>query len=142
MTDRASAQIPEVPLNAEAVASAAQTHGVVRVTSGGLVVQGFAAFMEQLGEPMFTEGETPVPGFPNLNIVTNVGRTTKPKSVFHSDTTYVRQPPKFSGLFAVDVPASGGATLFTDQYAAFDALPASLRQLLLGATMLHAVTGL
>lgn len=142
MTDRASAQIPEVPLNADAVASAAQTHGVVRVTSDGLDVQGFAAFMEELGEPMFTEGETPVPGFANLNIVTNVGRTTKPKSVFHSDTTYVRRPPKFSGLFAVDVPTSGGATLFTDQYAAFDALPASLRQLLLGATMRHAVTGL
>lgn len=89
---------------------------------------------------MFTDGETPAPGFPNLNIVTNAGRTTKPKSVFHSDTTYVERPPSYSALIAMEVPEQGGATLFTDQYRALEKLDTSLRVLLYGAAVLHGPT--
>lgn len=135
-------RLPIAPFETQVVRAAAERHGVVKLDISGITVAEFAAFMSTLGPPMFTTGETPVPGHPMLNVVTNVGRKTKPKSVFHSDTTYVAQPPSFAGLYAVDVPQAGGATLFTDQYRAFDTLPATMKELLIGATVQHRVTGL
>lgn len=134
-------KIPKVELRTEEVRARVAEAGVVQVNAQGLTPHGFADFMETLGEPMFTAGETPVVGLPNLNVVTNVGRTTKPKSVFHSDTSYVAQPPSFTGLFAVDVPAKGGATIFVNQYDAYETLPNALKDPLLGATMLHSGAG-
>ena len=84
---------------------------------------GFVAFLEQFGELMFTKGETPVAGFPDLNVISNVGRKTPPRSVFHVDTSYVRQPPAYTALRAVTIPAQGGETLFTNQYRAYETLP-------------------
>ena len=90
---------------------------------------------------MFTEGETLVAGHPLLNVVTTINRKTKPKSVFHSDTSYIARPPSNSALIAIDVPKTGGATLFSDQYAALDSLDYDLRILLQGAEVLHTATG-
>ncbi len=84
---------------------------------------GFAAFLETFGELVFTTGETPVPGFPDLNIISNVGRTTPPRSTFHVDTSYVRVPPAYTALRAVTIPEVGGETLFSNQYAAYESLP-------------------
>lgn len=86
---------------------------------------------------MFTDGEVAVPDHPDLNVVTNIGRSRPPRSVFHCDTSYVARPPSFSALFAVEVPEQGGATLFMDQYAAFASLQADLRRDLIGAKLLH-----
>ena len=73
-----------------------------------------------------------MPGFPDLNVVSNVGRTTPPRSVFHVDTSYVRTPPAYTALRAVQIPQRGGETLFTNQYRAFDTLPADVRERLDG----------
>ncbi|BBZ44813.1 TauD/TfdA dioxygenase family protein [Mycobacterium parmense] len=102
----------------------------------------FAYFLRLFGDLVFTMGETPVPGHPKLNVVTNVGRDTPPKSAFHADTTYVRRPPCYTALRAVTVPSRGGDTLFTNQYAAYDALPEALRADLRRRTITHVVTGL
>ncbi|QWC86066.1 TauD/TfdA family dioxygenase [Nocardioidaceae bacterium] len=102
----------------------------------------FTAFLRLLGELVFTVGETPVPGHPDLNVVSNVGRTTPPRSRFHVDTSYVSVPPAYTALRAVQVPAEGGATLFSDQYAAAATLPAALREEVQGRTATHVVTGL
>lgn len=132
--------IETCPADPQAAARAAAAHGAVRL-DGGLDGPGaLTAFLAEIGELMFTEGETPVPRFPDLNIVTNAGRTTPPRSVFHSDTTYIARPPSYSALIAIDVPEQGGATLFTDQYAAWEALPLDLRGLLTGARLLHGPT--
>jgi taurine dioxygenase len=101
----------------------------------------FLAFLRSFGPLTFTQGETPVEGHPDLNVVSNVGRTTPPRSNFHVDTTYVREPPAYTALRAVRVPERGGETLFSDQYAAYEALPASLREELADATVTHVATG-
>lgn len=132
---------PKVEHRTKEVRARVAETGVVQVSAQGLTPHGFADFMETLGKPMFTAGETPVVALPNLNVVTNVGRTEKPKSVFHSDTSYVARPPSLSGLFAVDVPAKGGATMFVNQYDAYETLPDKLKKLLSGATMLHSGAG-
>ena len=58
----------------------------------------FLRFLRSFGPTMFTVGETPVPGHPELNVVSNVGRAEPPRSTFHTDTSYVRKPPAFTAL--------------------------------------------
>lgn len=102
----------------------------------------FVRFLKQLGPLTFTQGETPVAEQPLLNIVTNVGRKRSPRSVFHTDTSYISQPPAYTALKAVMLPESGGETLFCDQYRAYESLPHSVRQQLSKAEVLHVMTGL
>ncbi len=118
------------------------THGSLVFPDQHLDDHGFVAFLRLVGDLMFTTGETPVPGFDDLNIVTNVGRTTPPRSTFHTDTSYVSVPPAYTALRIVDVPESGGETLFTNQYRAYDTLPDDVRTHLDGRTITHVVTGL
>jgi taurine dioxygenase len=116
-------------------------HGVVVLRDQDLDDDGFEAFLRGFGDLVFTVGETPVDGHPDLNVVSNVGRTTPPRSSFHVDTSYVSRPPAYTALRAVTVPAVGGQTLFTNQYAAYATLPDDVRTRLAGRTVRHVVTG-
>lgn len=64
-------------------------------------------FLRSFGDIVFTQGETPVDNHPDLNVVSNVGRSRPPRSQFHVDTSYVRIPPAYTALRAVDVPGPG-----------------------------------
>jgi taurine dioxygenase len=102
----------------------------------------FVTFLDRLGQLTFTIGETPVAHQPELNVVSNIGRATPPRSVFHTDTSYIAQPPAYTALRAVTIPATGGGTLFSDQYRAYDTLPSSVKERLADARVLHVVSGL
>jgi taurine dioxygenase len=101
----------------------------------------FVDFLGRLGSLTFTIGETPVADRPELNIVSNIGRTSPPRSVFHTDTSYISQPPAFTALRAVTIPTVGGETLFSDQYRAYDTLPKTVKQQLADVRVLHVATG-
>jgi taurine dioxygenase len=117
-------------------------HGVVVLRGQDVDDEEFLAFLRRFGDLMFSVGEIPLDGFPDLNVISNVGRTSTPRSVFHVDTSYVSQPPTYTALRAVQIPAQGGETLFTNQYTAYDRLPDSVRTTLQGRTITHVVTGL
>ena len=102
----------------------------------------FIRFLEQLGPLTFTDGETPVPHQPLLNCVSNVGRSSPPKSVFHTDTSYVSRPPAYTALRAVALPESGGDTVFTNQFFAYDTLPLAVKRRLAFEQVLHQISGL
>ncbi|PSB56623.1 TauD/TfdA dioxygenase family protein [Chamaesiphon polymorphus] len=120
------------------------------IASNGLVVfrkqavsdADFVAFLSRLGPMTFTAGETPVSHQPELNVVSNIGRERPPRSVFHTDTSYVARPPAFTALRALTIPASGGDTLFSDQYRAYETLPATVKEQLADARVLHVMSGL
>ena len=116
-------------------------HGVAVLPGQPVDDPTFLGFLQTFGDLTFTQGETPVDGFPDLNVISNVGRTTPPKSSFHVDTSYVSVPPAYTALRTVEVPAQGGATQFTNQYRAYETLPDDLRALLEGRTITHVVTG-
>lgn len=116
-------------------------HGVLIFPGRPLGDQEFVGFLRSFGELAFTAGETHVAGQPDLNVVSNVGRATPPRSVFHVDTSYVSQPPAYTALRAVAIPEQGGATLFTNQYRAYDTLDGDLRSELADARITHVVTG-
>jgi taurine dioxygenase len=120
------------------------------VASNGLLVfrkqavsdADFVAFLSRLGAMTFTAGETPVLDCPALNVVSNIGRDRPPRSVFHTDTSYVARPPAFTALRALTLPASGGDTLFSDQYRAYETLPSTVKEQLADARVLHVMSGL
>ncbi|CAN5492394.1 TauD/TfdA family dioxygenase [soil metagenome] len=116
--------------------------GVLVIAGAEVDDEAFLRFLSGFGPLTFTRGETPVATRPELNLVSNVGRSTPPRSVFHVDTTYLRRPPAYTALRAVTVPSAGGATLFTDQYRAFDTLDPALVEHLAGRTVHHGVSGL
>ncbi len=116
-------------------------HGVLVLPDQEIDDAAFRAFLQAFGPLAFTPGETPLPGFPDLNVISNVGRATPPRSTFHVDTSYVARPPAYTALRAVAVPAQGGATQFTNQYHAFETLPPAMREKLAGRTIRHVVTG-
>jgi taurine dioxygenase len=51
---------------------------------------------------------------------------------WHTDGSYNEHPFKATQLYALTIPSRGGDTLFASMYAAYDALPAPLRQRLEG----------
>ena len=130
-----------VPLDGDAALTALGAVGVTVIDGANLSDRAFADFLEGLGPLTFTEGEAPLEGEPRLNFVTNVGRTRAPRSVFHTDTSYVSRPPAFTALKAHRVPEAGGETVFTNLFDAHDRLDAGLRERLRGARVLHRVTG-
>lgn len=128
--------------DADALRTLVAAHGVAVFRGQQIDDAAFVRLLTRLGPMTFTPGETPLAHAPELNAVSNVGRTTPPRSVFHTDSSYFDAPPAYTALRAVSVPESGGATLFTDQYAAVERLPAELYQAVAGCTMRHTVTGL
>ena len=56
---------------------------------------------------------------------------------YHIDSGYAERPYKYTFLFAVELPSTGGNTLFANMYAAFDALPEETRDRLAGRKALH-----
>jgi taurine dioxygenase len=130
------------PDDVDALARLLAEHGVLVIPGQEDVDDtAFVAFLKAFGPMAFTKGEAHAPGFPDLNVVSNVGRTTPPRSSFHVDTSYVAEPPAYTALRAVTIPAQGGETLFTNQRRAYETLDPALRERLEGRTIRHVVTG-
>jgi|1186.fasta_scaffold134236_2 taurine dioxygenase len=59
---------------------------------------------------------------------------------WHSDNTFLRDPPVASILRAVQLPELGGDTCFASMYAAYEALSPALREMLDGLRAVHDIT--
>ena len=107
------------------------------------------AFAARLGEA--TEGHPVIPGMKaNPEIfeidytIARRARAGPDKQLppqtgidWHTDVTFMREPPMGSILRAVTIPAAGGDTMFSDQAAAYDALSAPMQAFLGGLTAMH-----
>ncbi len=56
---------------------------------------------------------------------------------FHSDGAYDEVPYRFSFLYGMELPSSGGNTRFANLYRAYDALPQALKEKLAGRKVLQ-----
>lgn len=56
---------------------------------------------------------------------------------WHSDWSFLRVPPAGTMLYGVEIPPVGGDTLFANQYAAYEALPDSLKHAIEGRQAIH-----
>lgn len=66
-----------------------------------------------------------------------VGSLPDGEMYFHHDMCYMPEPHKGTVLYAIDVPSTGGNTLFTNMYRAYEQIPDALKKSLAGRTALQ-----
>jgi taurine dioxygenase len=90
--------------------------------------QDIMAVGAKFGPPCHYPFVTGMDGFPFIfEVVKEESETVNFGGNWHSDTTYLAQPPLGTLLYAVETPAHGGDTLFASTRAAYDALSPGLR---------------
>ena len=94
--------------------------------------------------PIQEGGRRFVAGIPELYVVSNVVENGVPigslgagELVWHTDMSYLDQPPMASMLYAVEIPPVGGSTWFSSMYGAYEGLPAALQQRISGLIVKH-----
>tara|TARA_B100001079_G_scaffold1501_1_gene1305 strand:+ start:16 stop:867 length:852 start_codon:yes stop_codon:yes gene_type:complete len=123
-----------LPLDTEVVSEirkALLNHLVIFFQNQVITPQQQLNFAEQFGLPI----EYPqLKGLPECPLVTEVIKleheTLNFGGVWHSDTTYLQQPPMASMLYAIEIPPYGGDTLFSNQYMAYETLSDGLKKTL------------
>lgn len=77
-------------------------------------------------------------------VISNLKQEGKPigalgdgEAVWHADMTYKPDPPKAALLLGREVPDSGGDTHFANMYAAYETLPADLKEQIAGLHCVH-----
>lgn len=80
-----------------------------------------------------------IPGHPHVAQVRREAGETTPvfAESWHSDWSFLQSPPAATVLYSNIVPPVGGDTLFANQYAAWDGLPASMKTLLQDKQGIH-----
>jgi taurine dioxygenase len=84
----------------------------------------------RFGEPCFYPFVTGLQDYPYIfEVVKEEQETVNFGGNWHSDTTYLQQPPLATLLYALETPSHGGDTLFTSTYSAYDSLSEGMRAL-------------
>jgi alpha-ketoglutarate-dependent taurine dioxygenase len=126
------------PGTVQALREALLEHGVIFFKNQNLSDQQMKAFVSQLGTPIPEPfGQTEQPRDPVGQ--SDFGQTKRSTSVWHSDTTFVTEPPGMTALRAVRPPEFGGDTCWSSMYAAYEALSEPMRRLLDGLTAVHSM---
>ncbi len=96
----------------------------------------FTTAMGGFGEDPFF---APIKGRQNIAAILREADETSPLFAenWHSDWSFLAQPPSGTCLLAVDIPPTGGDTLFANQIAAFNALTPERQEFLRGLTAIH-----
>jgi taurine dioxygenase len=123
-------------------------HAVVLFRDQQLADEDLIAFSRRFGAldqaPIQENGRRFVEGFPEIYVVSNVlengiaiGSLGAGEAVWHTDMSYLPDPPKASALYALEVPPTGGDTSFCTMYGAWDVLPEPLRATALELRVKH-----
>jgi taurine dioxygenase len=110
----------------------------------------FASYFGDLGtrkkapEPLRSRAEGIYQTNEKVLLVTNIKVDGEPIGAFgegefwfHIDSGYTARPYRYTFLYALELPSSGGNTMFSNMYRAYEAVPAALKQKLRGKKALH-----
>jgi alpha-ketoglutarate-dependent taurine dioxygenase len=123
-------------------------HLVVLFRGQYLTDEDLIAFSRRFGEldyaPIQETGRRFVEGHPEIYVVSNVVENGVPigslgagEATWHTDMSYLEDPPKASMLYALEVPPAGGNTYFCNMYRAYESLPDSLKSRISGLRLKH-----
>jgi taurine dioxygenase len=96
----------------------------------------FTQALGRFGEDPFI---APIDAHPHILEVRREADETTPlfAETWHSDWSFLPTPPSATILLGLEIPPVGGDTLFANQYAAYDALPASAKTRIEGRNAWH-----
>jgi taurine dioxygenase len=114
-------------------------HLVVLFRDQDLTDAELIAFSCRLGAldwaPIQETGRRFVEGYPEIYVVSNVIENGEPigslgagEAAWHTDMSYLEDPPKASMLYAIEIPPAGGNTYFCNMYGAYELLPEALKR--------------
>jgi taurine dioxygenase len=123
-------------------------HSVLLFRGQNLTDEDLIAFSERFGgldwAPVQESGRRFVEGHPEIYVVSNVMENGAPigslgagEATWHTDMSYLPDPPKASILFALEVPPYGGNTYFNSMYRAYEFLPDAVKKRIEGKTLKH-----
>ncbi len=123
-------------------------HSVLLFRGQQLTDEDLIAFSKKFGEldwaPVQETGRRFVEGHPEIYVVSNVMENGVPigslgagEATWHTDMSYLQDPPKASVLYALEVPPSGGNTYFNTMYGAYEILPDALKKRIEGKELKH-----
>jgi taurine dioxygenase len=123
-------------------------HSVLLFRGQNLTDDDLIAFSRKVGDldlaPIQESGRRFVAGHPEIYVVSNVIENGAPigtlgsgEATWHTDMSYLEDPPKASILYALEVPPSGGNTYFCDMYRAYESLPEGLKRRVEGLMLKH-----
>jgi len=126
-------------------------HLVLLFRGQSLTDDELVAFSKRFGEldwpPIQENGRRFVEGHPEVYVVSNVVENGVPigslgagEATWHTDMSYLQEPPKASVLYALEVPPTGGSTHFINMYRVYESLPAKLKRRIRGLTLKHDAT--
>jgi taurine dioxygenase len=126
-------------------------HSVLLFRGQTLSDDDLVTFSERFGDldwaPVQESGRRFVEGHPEIYVVSNVMEKGVPigslgagEATWHTDMSYLQDPPKASILYALEVPPSGGNTYFNSMYRAYEFLPDSIKKRIEGKTLKHDAT--
>jgi len=138
------------PLASETMASIRQAWGdhlVLRFRGQNLSDNDLMRFSRQFGEldwaPVAASNDAPE-GREYIMVVSNVvengqaiGQLGAYEALWHTDMSYIAEPPMASALYSLEAPPSGGDTGFCNMYRALETLPAELRRAIEGKACIH-----
>jgi alpha-ketoglutarate-dependent taurine dioxygenase len=108
-------------------------HAVLVFRDQALEPADLMAVGERFGAPCHYPFVVGMDGFPYIfEVIKEPEETKNFGGAWHSDTTYLAQPPLATLLYAVDAPRRGGDTLFANTRAAYDALSDGMKKLVDG----------
>jgi len=117
----------------DAIRRAWLDHLVVFFRDQELPPERFLSIARRFGEVIeypFVKG---IEGFPQITPVIKLEHeTVNFGGLWHSDTSYLEEPPMATMLIAREVPPFGGDTLFANMYLAYEQLSEGMRRLLDG----------
>lgn len=94
--------------------------------------------------PVQESGRRFVEGHPEIYVVSNVMENGAPigslgagEATWHTDMSYLEDPPKASILYALEVPATGGNTRFCNMYCSYESLSDGLKVRIAGLSLKH-----
>ncbi len=103
-------------------------HHVLALRDQRLDPAALSAFAARLGEREVYPFAQSLPDDPYVvPIVKEPEDESNFGGIWHTDSSYLPEPPSLTLLYAVSLPKQGGDTLFADMHAAYDALPQQTR---------------
>jgi taurine dioxygenase len=102
-------------------------------------------FAEKFGPPAVIHTKQFVRNHPAVMLISNIREDGKPIGAlpdgemhFHTDQCHQERPAMASMLYALEVPSTGGNTLFANGYKAYETLPAEIKRRIEGRKALNA----
>jgi len=126
------------PAKIEAIKQAWYRHDLLVFRKQRLTDDHLLAFSRYFGAldppPNQGAGRKSPPGYPDIYVVSNVldeqgepiGALGDGEALWHTDMSYIPQPPDASMLYSLEIPAEGGDTCFASMKAALAKMPRAL----------------